>query len=247
MAAGTEHGFTWMQIIPGLNHLPDHVATAGFVTAALIGSALLARRQLARAGDAAVVPDGTLTARNFYEVFVEQFTGLVDGIVGRDSRQYVPLYGAIFLFILANNLIGLIPGLLPPTSNVNTTLGLGLLSFVMYNVYGIRKHGVGYLKHFLGPIWWLVFLMLPLEIIDNVLRPLTLNLRLLMNMFADHLVLDIFTDLTKLFVPVLFYMLGTFVSVIQAFVFTLLSLVYVALATAGHGHDEEHGHGEPQH
>ena len=247
MAAGTEHGFTWMQIIPGLNHLPDHVATAGVVTAALIGTALLARRQLARAGDAAVVPDGTLTARNFYEVFVEQFTGLVDGIVGRDSRQYVPLYGAIFLFILANNLIGLIPGVLPPTSNVNTTLGLGLLSFVMYNVYGIQKHGVGYLKHFLGPIWWLVFLMLPLEIIDNVLRPLTLNLRLLMNMFADHLVLDIFTDLTKLIVPVLFYMLGTFVSVIQAFVFTLLSLVYVALATAGHGHDEEHGHGEPQH
>jgi F-type H+-transporting ATPase subunit a len=247
MAAGTEHGFTWMQIIPGLNHLPDHVATAGVVTAALIGTALLARRQLVRAGDAAVVPDGTLTARNFYEVFVEQFTGLVDGIVGRDSRQYVPLYGAIFLFILANNLIGLIPGVLPPTSNVNTTLGLGLLSFVMYNVYGIQKHGVGYLKHFLGPIWWLVFLMLPLEIIDNVLRPLTLNLRLLMNMFADHLVLDIFTDLTKLIVPVLFYMLGTFVSVIQAFVFTLLSLVYVALATAGHGHDEEHGHGDPQH
>jgi F-type H+-transporting ATPase subunit a len=249
MAAGTEHGFTWMQIIPGLNHLPDHVATAGVVTAALIGTALLARRQLARAGDAAVVPDGTLTARNFYEVFVEQFTGLVDGIVGRDSRQYVPLYGAIFLFILANNLIGLIPGLLPPTSNVNTTLGLGLLSFVMYNVYGIQKHGVGYLKHFLGPIWWLVFLMLPLEIIDNVLRPLTLNLRLLMNMFADHLVLDIFTDLTKLIVPVLFYMLGTFVSVIQAFVFTLLSLVYVALATAGHGHDDAHGdgHGDTQH
>ncbi len=241
MAAGTEHGFTWMQIIPGLNYLPDHVATAGVVTAALIGTALLARRQLAHAGEAAVVPDGTLTARNFYEVFVEQFTGLVDGIVGRDSRQYVPLYGAIFLFILANNLIGLIPGVLPPTSNVNTTLGLGLLSFVMYNVYGIQKLGLGYLKHFLGPIWWLVFLMLPLEIIDNVLRPLTLNLRLLMNMFADHLVLDIFTDLTKVIVPVLFYMLGTFVSVIQAFVFTLLSLVYVALATAGHGHDDAHG------
>jgi F-type H+-transporting ATPase subunit a len=248
MAAGGEHAFTWPQIIPGLNQLPDHVATAGIVTAALVGVAFLARHQVARAGDAAVVPDGTLTARNFYEVYVEQFTALVEGVLGPNSRQYVPLYGAMFLFILANNLSGLIPGLSPATSNTNTTLGLGLLSFVMYNVFGFRKHGIGYLKHFLGPIWWLVFLMLPLEIIDNILRPITLNLRLQMNMFADHLVLEIFTDLTKVLIPVLFYMLGTFVCVIQAFVFTLLSLVYVSLATAGHdhhdeAHDEAHGHG----
>jgi F-type H+-transporting ATPase subunit a len=144
-----------------------------------------------------------------------------------------------------SNLIGLIPGFVPPTSNVNTTLGLGLTSFIMYNYYGFRAHGAAYLKHFLGPIWWLVVLMLPLELIDNFLRPLTLNLRLLMNMFADHLVLDIFTDLTRLVVPVVFYMLGTFVSVIQAFVFTLLSLVYVSLAVGGHGeeHEQEHAHG----
>jgi F-type H+-transporting ATPase subunit a len=82
--------------------------------------------------------------------------------------------------------------------------------------------------------------MLPLELIDNFLRPITLNLRLMMNMFADHLVLGIFTDLTRLVVPVVFLLLGTFVSVIQAVVFTLLSLVYVALAVGGHG--EEHGH-----
>ncbi len=242
MAAGTEHGFTWMQVIPGLNLLPDHVATAGVVTAGLIGTAWLARRQLARTVDVAV-PDGTLTARNFMEIFVEQFGALAEGIIGPKGRQYMPLYGALFLFILINNLIGLVPGFSPATSNVNTTLGLGALSFVMYNVYGFREHGIGYLKHFLGPIWWLVFLMLPLEIIDNILRPLTLNLRLLMNMFADHLVLDIFTDLTKVIIPVVFYMLGTFVCVIQAFVFTLLSMVYVSLATASHGHDEEHGHG----
>lgn len=240
--AGTEHGFTWMQVIPGLNALPDHVATAGVVTAGLIGTAYLARRQLARAADVAV-PDATLTARNFMEIFVEQFAALAEGIIGPKGRQYLPLYGALFLFILVNNLVGLIPGFSPATSNVNTTLGLGLLSFVMYNVYGFQEHGIGYLKHFLGPIWWLVFLMLPLEIIDNILRPLTLNLRLLMNMFADHLVLDIFTDLTKVIVPVVFYMLGTFVCVIQAFVFTLLSMVYVSLATASHAHDEEHGHG----
>ena len=85
--------------------------------------------------------------------------------------------------------------------------------------------------------------MLPLELIDNFLRPITLNLRLLMNMFADHLVLDIFTDLTRLFLPVVFYVLGAFVSVIQAFVFTILSLVYVALAVGGHDDEHAHAHG----
>jgi len=242
MSAGSEHGFTWMQIIPGVNHLPDHVATAGLVTAVFVGAALAARRQIASASDAAV-PDGSLTLRNFFEVYVEWFTDLVAGVLGPHSRQYVPLYGALFLFILSNNLIGLLPGFAPATANVNTTLGLGALSFVMYNYFGFKTHGIAYLKHFLGPIWWLVFLLLPLEIVDNILRPITLNLRLLMNMFADHLVLDIFTDLTKLIVPVVFYMLGAFVCVIQAFVFTMLSLVYVSLATAGHGHDdEEHAH-----
>jgi F-type H+-transporting ATPase subunit a len=110
----------------------------------------------------------------------------------------------------------------------------------MYNYYGLRAHGGSYLKHFLGPVWWLAFLMLPLELIDNFLRPITLNLRLMMNMFADHLVLGIFTDLTKLVIPVVFLLLGTFVSVIQAVVFTLLSLVYVALAVGGHGEENHH-------
>lgn len=242
MSAGSEHGFTWMQIIPGVNHLPDHVATAGLVTALLVGSAVAARRQIASAKDAAV-PDGTLTLRNAMEMYLDWFNGFAAGILGSKAKEYVPLYGAMFLFILANNVIGLIPGFAPPTSNVNTTLGLGILSFVMYNYFGFKAHGIAYLKHFIGPIWWLFFLMMPLEIIDNLLRPFTLNLRLLMNMFADHLVLDIFTDLTKLIVPIAFYLLGTIVVVIQAFVFTVLSMVYVSLATAGHGdHDEEHAH-----
>ena len=184
------------------------------------------------------VPDETLTARNSFEVYVEGFTGIVEGVIGPEGRKYVPFYAALFLFIFASNMTGLLPGFTPPTSNINITLALGLISFVMYNYYGFRAHGASYLKHFVGPIWWLAFLMLPLELVDNLLRPITLNLRLLMNMFADHLVLDIFTDLTKLIVPVVFLLLGAFVSLIQAFVFTLLSLVYVALAVSGH--EEEH-------
>lgn len=241
MAAGTEHGFTWISLIPGLNALPDHTATAGVIAALLLGTAYVAKRQIASTPDPAI-PDGTFTARNLIEIFVEGFTNLVQGVVGRDAKTYAPFYGALFLFILFCNLIGLIPGFVPPTSNVNTTLGLGITSFIVYNYFGFRAHGIGYLKHFVGPIWWLVVLMLPLELIDNLLRPITLNLRLMMNMFADHLVLDIFTDLTRLIVPVVFYMLGTFVSVIQAFVFTLLSLVYVGLAVGGHDHEEGHVH-----
>ncbi len=155
----------------------------------------------------------------------------------------MPLYGALFLFILREQPDRPAPRLRAADRNVNTTLGLGILSFVMYNYFGFKAHGIAYLKHFIGPIWWLFFLMLPLEIIDNLLRPFTLNLRLLMNMFADHLVLDIFTDLTRLIIPIVFYLLGTIVVLIQAFVFTVLSMVYVSLATAGHGdHDEEHAH-----
>lgn len=232
-----EHGFTWVSIIPGLNMMRDHTATAILVSVALLAWGWVARRQLAAATDPAV-PDETLTARNSLEVYVEGFTGIVEGVIGPEGRKYVPFYAALFLFIFAANLCGLIPGFAPPTSNINITLALGLISFVMYNYYGFRAHGASYLKHFLGPIWWLAVLMLPLELIDNLLRPITLNLRLLMNMFADHLVLDIFTDLTKLIIPVVFLMLGAFVSLIQAFVFTLLSLVYVSLAVSGH--EEQH-------
>jgi F-type H+-transporting ATPase subunit a len=127
---------------------------------------------------------------------------------------------------------------------VNTTFGLGILSFIMFNYYGFQAHGFSYLKHFMGPVLWLVPLMLPIELLSAFVRPVTLNLRLLINMFADHLVLDIFTDLLKVIVPVLFYFLGALVSVIQAAVFTMLSMVYVALAVGGH---DEEGHGEHHH
>jgi F-type H+-transporting ATPase subunit a len=243
--AATEHAFTWMSLVPGLNQLPDHTATAVLVAGGLLGTAYVARRQLATAADP-VVPDSGFSARNIIEMAVENLTGLVAGIIGpADAAKYVPLYGSLFLFILISNLIGLVPGFAPPTGNVNTTLGLGLLSFVMFNYYGFRAQGWEYPKHLLGPIWWLIPLMLPIELISICVRPITLNLRLLMNMFADHLVLDIFTDLAKVVVPVAFYLLGFLVCLIQAAVFTILSLVYVALAVAGHeeeGHAEGHAH-----
>jgi len=228
-----QHPFTWVSVIPGLSALPGHAATALLVVGALILLAYLANRQLAAASDAAV-PDDSLTLRNLAELLVEGVSGMAEGVLGHNGRRYVHLYGSFFLFILCANLVGLLPGFSPPTSNFNVTLALGVLSFIAYNVYGFREQGMGYLKHFVGPIWWLGILMVPLELIDNLVRPFSLSLRLFGNMTGDHVVLEIFTDLTKVVIPVVFYMLGAFVSLVQAFVFTLLSMVYVSLAVA-HG------------
>ena len=235
-----EHPFTWVSIIPGLNLLQDHTATATLVIVALFVWALVARRQMQAAADP-VIPDGTLTARNAMEIFVEWFVGFIEGLLGPKGRRYVSVYATFFLFILAANLVGLIPGVVPPTSNFNVTFALGVMSFLVYNYYGLKQKGVGYLKHFLGPIWWLAFLMLPLELIDNFVRPVSLALRLFGNMTGDHLVLEIFTGLTKVVIPVIFYMLGAFVSLIQAFVFTILSIIYLSLALEEHGEHQEAG------
>lgn len=227
------HPFTWVSVIPGLSALPGHAATALVVAGVLILFAYYANRQLAAAPDPAI-PDDSLTFRNIAEYLTEALSAMAESVLGHRGREYVPLYGSFFLFILTANLFGLLPGFLPPTSNFNITLALGVLSFVAYNYYGFREQGADYLKHFVGPIWWLGVLMVPLELIDNLVRPFSLGLRLFGNMTGDHVVLEIFTDLTKVIVPVVFYVLGAFVSLVQAFVFTLLSLVYVSLAVA-HG------------
>jgi F-type H+-transporting ATPase subunit a len=230
------HPFTWVSLIPGVGHDYGHVATALIVSALIVFFVLRANGQRAAAKDQAI-PDDSLTFRNIAELLVEGVIGMAEGILGHQARKYVPLYGTFFVYILVCNLMGLIPGFSPPTTNFNVTLALGLLSFTAYNVVGFKEQGVGYLKHFVGPVLWLAPLMIPLELISNFVRPFSLSLRLLGNMTGDHTVLEIFTDLTKVGIPVIFYGLGTFVSFVQAFVFTLLSMVYVSLAVAHHGGD----------
>jgi len=238
------HPITWISLIPGINSLPGHTVHATLVMLLLVGFALLANRQLSAARSAGneLIPEDKLSARTLAELLVGGMQSLTLGILGRRGQRYVALFGSFFIFILVGNLMGLLPGFSPPTSNFNITFGLGVASFLAYNAIGIHAQGlVNYLKHFVGPIWWLAFLMVPLELIDNLVRPVSLALRLFGNMTGDHLVLEIFTDLTKLVIPVLFYMLGAFVSLIQAFVFTLLTIIYVSLAV-GHAdeHDEHH-------
>ncbi len=230
------HIFLWVDHIPGLSLLPGHIATSLIVSVALILFAYMAKRQLVAADDVAV-PDDSLTCRNMAELLTQGISDMAEGVLGDRAQKYVHLYGSFFLFILVANLSGLLPGFSPPTSDFNVTLALGVLSFVAYNFYAFQEQGLAYLKHFVGPIWWLGILMVPLELIDNFVRPFSLSLRLFGNMTGDHVVLEIFTDLTKVVIPVVFYALGAFVSLVQAFVFTLLSMVYVSLAVA---HDEHH-------
>jgi len=230
-----EHqAFTWISLIPGLNALPLHTATSLLVSALLIFFALRAQSQQNAANDAAV-PDDSLTFRNMAELLVEGIHGMAEGILGHEARKYTSLYGSFFIFILVCNLIALVPGFLPPTGNFNVTFALGVISFLAYNFYGFKEQGVGYLKHFVGPMLWLAPLMIPLELISNFVRPFSLGMRLFGNITGDHTVLELFTNLTKVVIPVIFYGLGTFISFVQAFVFTLLSMVYASLAMAHQG------------
>ena len=195
------------------------------------------RAKAAMATEEAIIPDAGLTPRNVFELLVEGIGSLSEQVIGHGSKVYVPTLCTFFIFILTSNLLGLVPGFIPPTSDFDITLALGICSFLIFNYYGLKVNGMDYIKHLMGPILALAPLIFLLELIGVLVRPVSLALRLFGNMSGDHLVLDIFIDLTYLFVPVIFYMLGTLVSVIQAFVFTLLSMIYIGLSVA---HDEGH-------
>jgi F-type H+-transporting ATPase subunit a len=224
-----EHApFSWLSVVP----LPLSASTAVLVALLLVAFAWAMQRRLAQT-ERALEPEEGTTLRNIGEAFVEMIHGLAEGVIGHHAERYVPLLGSFFAFILVANLIGLVPGFAPPTADFNVTFALGIVSFVAYHVYGLRAQGVGaYLKHFLGPVVFLAPLMLVIELFSHSFRPVSLGIRLFANMFADHRVVEIFTDLTKVAIPVVFYVLGAFVAVVQAFVFTMLSAIYIALAVS---------------
>jgi F-type H+-transporting ATPase subunit a len=221
-------------LIPGVGETYAHVATAGIVSVGLISAALVARTQLGT-GETAVVPAGKFSIRGFFEFITEFIQGLTDMVIGHHGRAFVPMFAAVFTFVLINNLVGMIPGMVPATENLNTTLAMGFFMFFAYNIFGVKENGASYFKHFLGPIWWLIPLILVVELISHFVRPLSLGLRLSNVLKGDHTVVAIFLDLFPIGLPIPFYLLGLFVACVQAFVFTLLSMVYVALATA-HDH-----------
>jgi F-type H+-transporting ATPase subunit a len=209
------------------------------VTVLLVVIGFTVRRQLS-AADGGIVPDGGFTLRNITEVVVEGLAMLARENMGEDWRRWFPLVGTIFIFILVGNLLGLVPGVGGPTDNINTTAGWALLAVAVSEYAGLRKHGWAYVEHFLGPafeikghhLYLMAPLFIPLELVGHVARVVTLAIRLLANMFADHTLVIIFVGLVPIAVPALFLGLGTIVSVLQAFVFALLTMVYIGLNTA---------------
>jgi F-type H+-transporting ATPase subunit a len=184
-----------------------------------------------KTADKGIVPPRKMNLRNFFEVMAESVYGLVEGAMGeKNAPRFLPLIGALWLFILFNNLFALIPGFGAPTDTLKTNVGIALAVFFLTHIYGVREHGLAYFKHFLGPSPALIPLMLPIELISHVARPLSLAIRLMGNMMADHKVVMSFFALVPVLVPLPFLMLGLLVCLIQALVFCTLAMVYIGMA-----------------
>jgi F-type H+-transporting ATPase subunit a len=241
------HEHSWM--FHGPVHV-QHVAAILLVTALMLALALTARAQLARAGDD-VLPDGSLTARNLMELLMEGAVSVMSFAMPREAAlRHFWIVGSLGFFLLFSNLLGLVPGFLPPTENFNTTFACGTVVFVYYNFYAFKKLGLGHLAHMANPVgepwgWLLAPLFLPVEIISHFIRPISLSVRLLCNIAGDHLVLMVFVGIFPLFLPIPFVALGLFVALVQVFIFVLLSSVYIGEVEANVAHHEHahHGHG----
>jgi len=224
----------FLELIGG-GKVPEVLVGTWIVMGILIVFGFLARAALARAADP-VTPDEGMSLRSIAETLVEWLDSFVHEVTEMHGyRAMVPFFGCIFMFILFCNFFGLIPGMEPPTGDSDLTFALGTISLVYFIYQGFAAKGFWYLKSFLGPYLPLAVLMFPIEVVDNLVRPFSLGIRLYANMFADHTVLGIFTGLTKLGIPLAFYALGAIVCVVQALIFVVLSMSYVRMA-ASHDH-----------
>jgi F-type H+-transporting ATPase subunit a len=254
-----EHS-TWFHLIPAFHNLEQwaehylkrqwkwemfqdthftmtHVVISAFIAVLLILGAFGYRKKVAKENKDRLIPEKKLGNRNFFELIVEATLSIAEGVMGRKkAEKYFPLIGTLVFFILFNNLIGLVPGFVPATDTLKTNLALSLLVFVMTHVYGVAEHGLPYFKHFAGPLWYLAPLMIPIEIISHIARPVSLALRLMGNIFADHKVVMSFFMLVPILVPLPFLVLGILVCTVQTLVFSLLTMVYIDMAVAHEEH-----------
>lgn len=214
------------------------------ICATLLFGAWVARMGLNRAigqgGTLQYVPDGSLTIRNLFELLTGSLYGLCVDLLGeKNAGKFFWLSAGLFIYILSSNLLGVVPGMLPPSGSMHHNCAMALVVLILFNGAGIKVQGIGgYLKHMWGPVWWLGALLFSIELLSFFLvRPYSLSLRLTGNMFGDHQVLSIMSGLIPVIYPMIFLALGMFVSFIQAFVFTLLSTIYIALAVE---HNDDH-------
>lgn len=208
---------------------------SGLVIIVLAVTAILSTRRLAR------IP--TSGRQNMVEFVVESLNNFVVGIIGPKGEKYTSFIGTLFIYILAMNLLGLVPGLKAPTSGLSITISLALISFIFYNVAGIREVGlVPYLKHLAGEPLWLAPLMLPIHIISELARPLSLAVRLFGNIFGEETVILILAGLTYVIIPYFvaiptqfpMMLFDIFIGFVQALIFSTLSAIYISIAIAGH-------------
>jgi F-type H+-transporting ATPase subunit a len=223
-----------LSIAEGHHAVPDHIVMILLITLGLVLFSLWARRRFS--------VENPTKVQHLLEVVLDGIQGLMKEVIGKETRKFLPLIGTLAIYILLGNLLGLIPGFLSPTSNLNVTASCAICVFVYYNYQGIRTHGfLKYLKHFAGPVWWLSWLLFPVEIVSHMARPFSLSMRLFGNIFAEELIVSslnkyIFPFLAS--VPVMF--LALFASTIQAFIFILLTMVYISGAVE-ESHEEAHG------
>ena len=206
-----------------------------------------------------VIPDEKLTLRTFFEIFIGYFYNMMKDMMGPTrAKKYFPVVGTAACFVFFSNVLGMIPGFLPPTASWNITAGCALVVLVTFTYYGLKAQGMGFITHLAGP--WMGPLFLPINILifaiefisTFVIRPVTLSIRLMLNIAVDHLLLSILLGIFTLFLPIPIMILGTLVAVVQVLVFCLLTSIYISLATEthhgdDHGHGDEHGHGEKAH
>ena len=267
-------GFSWFQLLPGFGHdnaagkalhlVDPHdgwvIVTSWAIVALILGMAVLARmgleRARARTDASRFIPDASLSPRNLFEILTESMWSMVEGILGhKEVAAFFPLVATIFVYILVTNLLGMVPGVLPPTENVSNNFAMAAIVFLVFNWAGLTRNGVAYLKHLGGPIWWMFPFMFALETLGLFIRPASLTIRLTANIFADHLVSGAFRELgtgvlgenaagmlAAVLLPVPLYGLGLFVCLVQAFVFSLLTTIYIGLSTADMHHDSHDSH-----
>ncbi len=211
------HPFLFLGKLP----FPPHVTYTWVIMLLLALFSFLATRKLS-------IYPGKM--QHVFEVILGGIRNLVLDVMGPEGLRFFPLIATVTIFILTANLLGIIPGFESPTSSLNTTVSVAVIVVVLTHVVGIRVHGFKYVKQFLGPVWWLSPIMLPIELVSHLARPLSLSVRLFGNIMGEDLVVAIILLLVPFLVPLPVFVLMIFTSIIQTLVFVMLSMIYIQLA-----------------
>ena len=216
-------GIFGVQGLEGKEFVPSHIFMAALVAVVLI----IFFKLVVKKQNLSVREPGIM--QHVLELIYKFFQGLVDDMMGHEGRKFIPLLATLGLFIGVSNLLGLLPEMESPTANLNTTVGCAIFVFLYYHYQGVRKHGFfGYIRTFMGPVAWLGPIFLPIEIISHFSRPLSLSLRLFGNIYGEDLVIIVIAGLLPVLAPLPVMALAIITSLLQAFIFVMLTTIYLA-------------------